>query len=102
MVYVIAEPCIGECDGACTRVCPVDCIIGPVDPDALAKLDPETRRSKVAGLQFFIDPGTCIGCGACEPECPVRAIYDEDDLPKKWSDYASLNARYFEKKQTER
>src|SRR5687767_7207593 len=98
MAFVIAEPCVSECDGACTQVCPVDCIHGPVDVDELTTLLPEVRRQRVVGLQLFIDPSECIGCAACEPECPVRAIFDEDALPQKWADYAQRNARWFEAK----
>lgn len=95
MAFVIAQPCVGQCDGACTEVCPVDCIHGPVNPEELARLEPEVRKTRVAGLQLYIDPVACIGCGACEPECPVRAIFHEDELPPKWAEYAELNARWF-------
>src|SRR5262245_38611122 len=95
MVFVIAEPCVDRCDGACTQVCPVDCIHGPVDPAELAQLPADQRRQRAKGLQLYIDPSECIGCGACEPECPVNAIFDEDELPAKWSHYAGINADYF-------
>ena len=39
----------------------------------------------------MIDPEECIDCGACVPECPVEAIFEEDDVPK-WSEYIELNA----------
>jgi ferredoxin len=39
-----------------------------------------------------IDPEECIDCGACIPECPVEAIFEEDDVPDKWSEYIELNA----------
>ncbi len=65
MTYIIAEPCIDEKDKSCIDVCPVDCIH-------------EYDRMLV------IDPEECIDCGACEPECPVEAIYPEDALPDKW------------------
>jgi NAD-dependent dihydropyrimidine dehydrogenase PreA subunit len=95
MVFVIAEPCIDRCDGACMQVCPVDCIHGPVEPAELERLSPEERGGRVKGMQLYIDPSECIGCGACAPECPVDAIYDEDDLPEKWRHYAELNADWF-------
>ncbi|CAH0118901.1 MULTISPECIES: ferredoxin family protein [unclassified Paenibacillus] len=63
MAYVIASPCVGEKAADCVSVCPVDCIHEGED-------------------QYFIDADTCIDCGACEAECPVSAIYYEDDLPE--------------------
>jgi ferredoxin len=30
---------------------------------------------------YFIDPDTCIDCGACVPECPFEAIFPEEDVP---------------------
>lgn len=42
---------------------------------------------------LVIDPEECIDCGACEPECPVTAIFTEEDLPEKWNSYVELNAR---------
>ena len=49
----------------------------------------------VAGMQLYIDPEECIDCGACEPECPVDAIYDEDDLPEEYEKYTEINANFF-------
>ena len=42
---------------------------------------------------LVINPDECIDCGACEPECPVAAIFEEDDLPEKWSEYAEIGER---------
>jgi len=78
MPYVIAEPCIGVKDKACVAVCPVDCIHEGED-------------------QLFIDPNECIDCGLCEPECPVDAIFMEDELPAQWKDFVSKNADFFKK-----
>ncbi|MBC8104553.1 MAG: 4Fe-4S binding protein [Cytophagales bacterium] len=78
-IYVIAEPCIGVKDRSCVAVCPVDCIHG-------GEKDP----------QLYIDPNECIGCGLCESECPVDAIFLEDELPAKWKDFMGVNARFFE------
>ena len=79
MAYVIAEPCIGVKDKACVDVCPCDCIHGEAT-------DP----------QLYIEPDHCIDCGACEPECPVGAIFYEDDLPSQWKHYIRINAAYYE------
>ncbi len=76
MTYVIAEPCIDVVDRACVDECPVDCIY-------------EGSRA------LYIQPDECIDCGACEPVCPVEAIFYEDDLPDHWADYQTDNARFF-------
>ena len=93
MAFVIAEPCVSTCDTACVAVCPVDCIHGPIDKTGLGA-EVEGMES-VDGLQLYIDPDECIDCGACEPECPVEAIFDEDDLPEEWSKYTEINAKFF-------
>jgi NAD-dependent dihydropyrimidine dehydrogenase PreA subunit len=86
MAYIIAEPCIGTKDTACVEVCPVDCI-HPTKEEA----DFESAE------QLYIDPETCIDCGACEPVCPVTAIFPEEELPDKWKDFTPKNAAYFGK-----
>ena len=73
MAYVIAEPCIDVLDISCVSVCPVDCI----------HFDEGTDR------KLFIDPNECIDCGACEPECPVNAIFPEESLPPEWAKYTA-------------
>jgi NAD-dependent dihydropyrimidine dehydrogenase PreA subunit len=73
MTYVIAEPCIDVKDRACVDVCPVDCI-------------------HEVGRMLVIDPEECIDCGACEPECPVEAIYPEDALTNEWIEFTGINA----------
>ena len=85
MAYFIAEPCIDVKDTACVEVCPVDCI-HPTDGEGEPML--------------YIDPDECIDCGACEPECPVEAIFAEEDLPDEWSRFAEINTKYFELKDT--
>ena len=80
MTYIIAQPCIDVKDKACVDVCPVDCI-HPVDGEDVE--------------QLFIDPDECIDCGACEPECPVEAIFTEEDLPEEWAHFTKINADYF-------
>ena len=73
MTYVIAEPCIDIKDRSCVDVCPVDCIH-------------EAERMLV------IDPEECIDCGACVPECPVEAIFDEAQLPDDQRQWLKINA----------
>ena len=80
MAYVIAEPCIDVMDISCVSVCPVDCI----------HYDEGTDR------KLFIDPNECIDCGACEPECPVEAIFPEDALPDKWQPFVRIKYAYGE------
>ena len=76
MTYVIVEPCIGVKDASCVDVCPVDCIHATDD-------DP----------QFYIDPDECIDCGACEPECPVTAIFAEDAVPDDQVQFIQIGTR---------
>ena len=76
MPYVITEPCIGVKDRSCVDVCPVDCIY--------------------EGEQMlFIHPDECIDCGACEPECPVTAIFPEEDVPGNLVQYIGMNRDVF-------
>ena len=44
---------------------------------------------------LYIQPDECVDCGACEPVCPVEAIYYEDDLPEQWADYYTVNVEFF-------
>ena len=83
MPYFITNACIDVQDRACVDVCPVDCI-HPVDGADEPML--------------YIDPDECIDCGACEPECPLEAIYAEDDLPDDQLKYIEVNTKYFELK----
>ena len=76
MTYIISEPCIDIKDKSCVDVCPVDCIH-------------EFDRMLV------IDPDECIDCGACEPECPVNAIFPEESVPAEWTGYTPINAVWF-------
>jgi ferredoxin len=83
-VYVIAEPCIGCKDKACVAVCPMDCIHeGVVEKDGTVY------------DQLFIDPEECIFCGMCEPECPVDAIFADDELPSPWRHFTEINAEFY-------
>ncbi len=77
VTYVIAEPCVDVKDKACIEECPVDCIY-------------EGERS------LYIQPDECVDCGACEPVCPVEAIYYEDDTPEQWKHYYEANVAFFD------
>jgi NAD-dependent dihydropyrimidine dehydrogenase PreA subunit len=76
MTYVITEACIGVKDRACVDVCPVDCIYEGED-------------------MLYIHPDECIDCGACEPECPVSAIFPEEDVPANLTSYIEKNKEVF-------
>jgi len=71
---VIAEPCIDTKDTACVEVCPVDCIHPKKDGAEFADVN-----------KLYIDPETCIDCGACVPVCPVQAIFPQEEVPEKWA-----------------
>ena len=87
MAYVICEPCIDVKDSACADVCPVDCIYPHAD---------ETPDEYEAVNQLYIDPEECIDCDVCTPECPVEAIFMEEDVPEEWEHFIDINAEYFE------
>jgi len=82
MTYVITEPCIDVLDKSCVEVCPVDCIHYDEGEDRM----------------LYIDPDECIDCGACEPACPVTAIFAEDDVPDGMKEYTPLNAKWYKDK----
>lgn len=85
MPHIIAEPCVNTKDTACVEVCPVDCIHPTKD-------DEEFEQAKM----LYINPDECIDCGACIPECPVDAIFDEVDLPDQWQSYIKINEEWFD------
>jgi len=73
MTFVVTESCIKCKYTDCIDVCPVDCFH--------------------EGPNFLvIDPDECIDCTLCEPECPVEAIYSEDELPEGQEGFIKLNA----------
>ena len=84
MTYIIAEPCIGTKDTACVDACPGDCIHPRKD-----EAEFETEE------MLYIDPDECIDCGACVPVCPVSAIFEADELPDQWEEFAERNAAYY-------
>jgi NAD-dependent dihydropyrimidine dehydrogenase PreA subunit len=76
VTYIITQPCVDVLDKACIEECPVDCIY-------------EGER------MLYIHPDECVDCGACEPVCPVEAIFYEDDVPDQWKDYYKANVEFF-------
>ncbi len=88
MTYIIAEPCVDVRDRACVDVCPVDCIY-EIEDTQLSEGDDAYK------MILYIHPEECIDCGACEPECPVEAIFPEDEVPDKWSEYTPYNYEAF-------
>lgn len=84
MAYVIALPCVGVKDGACVQVCPVDVIHPTKDEPGFCEAE-----------QLYIDPGPCIDCGLCADECPVGAIFQQEDLPAEWRGFIEKNAAWY-------
>lgn len=79
MAFVITEACIGTQDQACVSVCPVDCIHFEPGTDAM----------------LFINPTDCIDCGACQPACPVNAIFPEADVPADQRKFIEINSLWY-------
>ena len=77
---MITRLCIDCLDTGCVSVCPVDCIYEYVGED----------HSQFPH-QLYINPDECIDCGACEPECPWEAIYEEPDVPELFQSDVELN-----------
>ena len=75
MTFVVTEACIRCKYTDCVSVCPVDCFH--------------------EGPNFLvIDPGVCIDCAVCAPECPVGAIVPDTEVPAGQEHFVELNARY--------
>lgn len=84
MAFVITEKCLSEVYASCQQVCPADCIhFVSAMPDGY----PGAGRK-----MMVIDPDECIDCTLCEPECPVEAIFSEEELPADQLEYKPLNA----------
>ena len=78
MAYVVTEDCILCKYTDCVDVCPVECFH--------------------EGPNFLvIDPDECIDCDLCVPECPINAIFSEDDLPPDMQQFTALNAELAKK-----
>jgi len=74
MTHVVTARCTDCRYTSCCEVCPVECFYEIEDPKMLV-----------------IDPDTCIDCQLCVPECPVNAIYAEDELPEHYAEMPELN-----------
>ena len=75
MTFVVGKDCLNCIHTTCVQVCPVDCFY-------------EGKNILV------IDPEECIDCGLCEPECPVDAIFAEDEVPTDQLDFIEINEKY--------
>lgn len=75
MTYVITGNCEGCTFTDCVEVCPVDCFYDARETDKM----------------LYIDPDQCIDCDACLPECPVEAIFAEDDVPEDQQKWTEIN-----------
>ena len=73
MATVVTENCKGCRFTDCVSVCPVACF-------------------HYDGEMLYIDNDVCIDCSACIPECPVEAIYEEDDIPEGQEKWVEINA----------
>ena len=85
MAYIITRLCRDCVDTACVSVCPVDCIYHykGADTDSFPN-------------QLYIHPDECIDCGACEPECPWQAIFEEAAVPEVFAPDTPLNYKMME------
>jgi len=90
MTRVITSACIGTKDTSCVDVCPVDCIHPHQNDDKGAY-----QQSFEEVEHLYIDPDECIDCGACEPACPVEAIFPDDEVPEAEQKYTQINADFF-------
>lgn len=72
MAFVVTEPCFGCKYTDCVVVCPIDCF-------------------HEGEQMLFINPESCIDCQQCAAECPVEAIFFEDDVPVGQREYIQLN-----------
>lgn len=73
MTHVVTDACIQCKYTDCVEVCPVDCF-------------------KEGPNFLVIDPDECIDCAVCVAECPVNAIFAEEDVPAELKNFTELNA----------
>ena len=81
MPFVVTDNCQRCRFTDCVEVCPVDCFYADKD-------------------MLYIHPDECIDCGACEPACPVQAIYEVEDLPVEMAHWEAKNADRVEQEDT--
>lgn len=72
MTFVVTQPCFGCKHTDCAVVCPCESF-------------------REGEQMLYIDPESCIDCGACESECPTNAIFHEDNVPAEWHEFIALN-----------
>jgi ferredoxin len=94
MSYIIGKACDGVCDTICVTVCPVDCIHGPIKVDGAGAEVEGMSKEELKGKQLYVNPEECIDCGACLPECPVDAFYDDEDSAIENGELESVNKNY--------
>jgi NAD-dependent dihydropyrimidine dehydrogenase PreA subunit len=80
VTFVITQPCIDTMDQSCVEVCPVDCI----------------HFEEGADRMLYINPAECIDCGACQPACPVSAIFPEADVPGDQARFTPINSLWYD------
>lgn len=73
MAHVVTSACFSCKYTDCVVVCPVEAF-------------------REAEQMLYIDPEVCIDCGLCTPECPVEAIFPEEDVPESQREFIALNA----------
>lgn len=84
MSFVITQACIGTKATECEKVCPVDCIHPKEDEEHFEAVE-----------QLYVDPQTCINCGACMAVCPVQAVYPEEDVPGPFRLFIQKNTDFY-------
>ena len=98
MSYIIGNKCVSVCDAACVKVCPVDCINGPINVEGMGMEVDTMTKEELKDKQLYINPDICIDCGACLPECPVQAIYESEQeaIEKDGTDeYVKRNYKFY-------
>jgi NAD-dependent dihydropyrimidine dehydrogenase PreA subunit len=80
VTFVITQPCIDTTDQSCVEVCPVDCIHFEEGVDRM----------------LYINPLECIDCGACQPACPVNAIFPQADVPAGSEQFTVINELWYD------
>jgi NAD-dependent dihydropyrimidine dehydrogenase PreA subunit len=79
LTFIITQPCVDTTDQSCVEVCPVDCIHFEEGVDRM----------------LYISPVECIDCGACQPACPVTAIFPDGEVPEDQAAYTAINELWY-------